>query len=423
MFLLPGQYDETSAATLLLEAAKGRLPLDHAALRSLFSRPDETADAIVDAGSQMRDWRFDFTEDLLNLSRHLNNPRVIPFLIDVLEDEEPPDAVFEVISALGAPAVQPLLDALSANEDAEFRSNAAFALAALGIEDERIEKAVREFDSDGVALELYRDRGENSVPAFDIYEAYPKEGIPLVDLLRLEEQFELLESAREEYRILAAASLYRENLQPVQVRKLFEKAKSEPSEQVRAHLWQALEAALDQEEIAAEMTSRLENSATPETERCGLAVGLAAVADRPPIRAAIESLYADPRTRLKALEAMWRSQLAEFAPRFPAHIEDENLEIRRVALRGAAVHGLTSELGRVRRLLQNEDLREDALFAYAMLAPAKNSPAYLRTLYDKIAKEAGGLDAEEDQVVRIALDQRLQAAGRDPVFLAEAENE
>lgn len=421
MFLLSGQYDETPAAALLLEASKGRLPIDHALLRSLFARPDETAEAIVQVSRQMQDWRFDFTDDLLILSRHLNDPRILPFFLEVLEDEEPPDAVYEIVSALGPAAVEPLLAALAENTNEEFRSNAAFALAALGIEDERIEKAVREYDADGVALELYRDRGDKYVPPFDVYEDYPEEGVPLVELLRLEEQFELLESPREEYRILAAASLYRDRLQPAQVRSLFEKAKSEPSEQVRAHLWQALESALDQDDIAAEMIRRLDDPGTSAAELCGLAVGLAAIADRPPVHGAIEKLYDRPATRLKALEAMWRSQLPEYTVRFPAHIEDENTEIRRIALRGAAIHGLTSELGRVRKLLTHEDLREDALFAYAMLAPAKNSPAYLRTLYGKIAKEAGGLDGEEDHVVRIALDQRLQAAGRDPVFLAEME--
>jgi catechol 2,3-dioxygenase-like lactoylglutathione lyase family enzyme len=423
VFLLPGRYDETPAATLLLEASKGRLPLDHATLRSLFARPEETAAAIVQVSRRMQEWRYDFTDDLLTLARHLNDPRTLPFLIDVLEDEEPPDAVYEVVSALGAPAVEPLLEAIAANHDPHFRSNAAFALAALGIEDERIEKAVRDYDPDGVALELYQDRGEKHVPPFDVYEDYPKQGVPIVELLHVEEQLELLESAREEYRILAAASLYRENLQPAQVRRLFEKAKSESSEQVRAHLWQALEAGLDQDDIAAEMTRRLEDAATSEAEQCGLAVGMAAVADRAPVRAAIERLYANPATRLKALEAMWRSQLPEYAHRFPAHLDDENLEIRRVALRGAGAHGLAPELGRIRKLLTHKDLREDALFAYAMAAPAKDSPAYLRTLYDKIAKEAGGLDAEEDRIVRLALDQRLEAAGRSPVFLAEAKPE
>lgn len=421
MFLLPGQYDETPAATLLLEASKGRVPIDHALLRSLLARKDETAKAIVEVSRRMQDWRFDFTDDLLALARQLEDPRVLPFLIDVLEDEEPPDAVYEVISLLGPAAVEPLLEALEKNGDADFRSNAAFALAALGVEDERIEKAIQEADPDGVAMELYRDRGDKRIPPADIFEDYPKEGVPIVDLLRLEEQFELLESQREEYRILAAASLYRENLEPPHVRKLFDKARAEESEPVRAHLWQALESALDQDDIAAEMIRRIEDPSTPDAERCGLAVGLAAVADRSPVRSAIETLYANPATRLKALEAMWRSQLPEYASRFPAHIEDENLEIRRVAMRGAAVHGLTSELGRVRKMLSHEDLREDALFAYAMLAPAKNSPAYLRTLYDKIAREAGGFDREEDRVVRIALDQRLQAAGREPVFFSEAE--
>lgn len=421
MFLLPEQYGETPAAVLLLESAKGRLPLDHVLLRRLCARAEETAEAIVAVNRQIREWRFDFTEDLLNLARHLKDPRVLPFLIEVLKDEEPPDLVYEALSALGAAAVEPLLEAFSANPDAEFRANAAFALAALGVEDPRIEKAIEEADPDGVSMELYRDRGDKTAPPFDVFAEYPKEGFPLLELLPLEERFELLENPREEYRILAAASLYREDVSAAHVRQLFEKAKSDPSPEVRAHLWQALEAGLDQDDIAAEMIRRIEDPSTPEAERCGLAVGLSAIADRPPVRAAIEALYDRPATRLKALEAMWRSELPEYAPRFPAHLDDANAEIRRVALRGLAVHGAASELGRVRKMLAQDDVREDALFAYAMLAPAKNSPAYLRTLYDKIAREAGGLDSEEDQIVRVALDQRLQAAGREPVFQAEVE--
>jgi hypothetical protein len=421
LFVLPNQYDATPAEILLLEAAKGRVPIDQAMLRSLFARPEETAQAIVAVSRRMQEWRFDFTDDLLILSRHLNDPRLLPFLIDVLEDEEPPDAVFDVVAALGAEALEPLLAAYAENADTDFRSNAAFALAALGVEDERIEKVIRETDPDGVTLELYESRGEKFIPPFDIYSEYPKEGVPLLDLLPVEERLELLEAEHPDYRILAAASLYRENLQPAQLRKLFEKAKTAEPEQVRSHLWQALEAAIDQEDIAEEMTRRLEDPSTPEVERCGLAVGMAAVADRPPVRRAIDALYENPKTRLKALEAMWRSQQSDFVDRFPLHLDDENLDMRRIALRGIATHGLISELGKVRKLVSNEDLREDALFAYAMIAPSKSSPAYLRTLYDKIAKEAGGLQGEEDEVVRIALDQRLQAAGRDPVFLAEIE--
>lgn len=421
MFLLPAQYDETPAETLLLEASKGRLPVDHAVLRSLFARTEETAEAIVAVSRRMQDWRFDFTDDLLILSRHLNDARVLPFLIDVLEDEDPPDAVFEVISALGAAALEPLLKAFGENDDADYRWNVAFALSGLRVKDERIEKAIDLADPDGASRDLYDSHDDWYVPPFDVYADYPKDGAPVADLLRAEEHFELLESAREEYRVIAAASLYRERFEPGQIRKLFERAKTDESETVRAHLWQALEVAIDQEDIAGEMLRRLEDAATPEIERTGLVVGLAAIADRPVVRAAIEAMYENPGTRLKALEAMWRSEDPDFVLRFPAHLEDANEDIRRIALRGIAVHGLTSEIGRVRKLILDDELRDDALFAYAMLAPAKSSPAYLRTLYNKIAKEAGGLDAEEDQIVRIALDQRLQKAGRDPVFVAETE--
>jgi len=113
---------------------------------------------------------------------------------------------------------------------------------------------------------------------------------------------------------------------------------------------------------------------------------------------------------------MWRSLDPEFGPFFPAHLDDDDVDLRRVALRGVGVNAMTSELGRVRALLQDEDVREDALFAYALAAPGKDSPAFLRSVLNKIAKEAGGLSEEEDEIVRLALDERLRAAGKPPAF-------
>jgi len=67
-------------------------------------------------------------------------------------------------------------------------------------------------------------------------------------------------------------------------------------------------------------------------------------------------------------------------------------------------------------LLKDEDLREDALFAYALAIPGKDSPAFLRSLLKKIETEAGGFSEEEEEIVRTALDERLRAAGKPPIF-------
>ncbi len=421
MFLTAEEYSATPVAALLLEVAKGRVPLDHRLLKVLIDRKDETLQAIVDVGNgPQSDWRFDISEDLLNLAKHFNDPRTIPFLIDLLNVDEPIDEVYEAYASLGASAIEPLLAAYAAEEDdPEFRENVSFAMAALGVDDSRIEKILTENHGSDTSLDLYRDRGERHVPDFDLFAEYPEAGVPMLEALSLEERLELLKSADEDYRIGAAASLFHEDLSPAQVTTIFAAAKADPSEHVRAHLWQALDNSLDQAHISSEMLSRVQNPATPEFERCGLVVGLAARAELPEIRQAILDLYENPETRLKALEAMWRSHEPDFAEYFPKHLEDEKLDIRRIALRGIGVNGLTAEMGRIRKLLEDPDLREDALFAYALTAPAKVSPAFLRTLYKKLEKEAGGFTSEEDEVVRLALDERLRAHGKAPLFVEE----
>jgi hypothetical protein len=69
-------------------------------------------------------------------------------------------------------------------------------------------------------------------------------------------------------------------------------------------------------------------------------------------------------------------------------------------------------------MLNDADVREDALFAFAMISPGKPTAAFLRQVYRKLETEAGGFTEEEEEVVRIALDERLRAAGKPAVFSA-----
>jgi hypothetical protein len=79
--------------------------------------------------------------------------------------------------------------------------------------------------------------------------------------------------------------------------------------------------------------------------------------------------------------------------------------------------GMVSQLGRIERFFDEEDFREAALFAYALAAPSEATPARMRKLFSKIEDLAGGLDEEERVIVGKALDDRLEAYGRAPVFL------
>jgi len=409
VFLLPDQYFETPISTLLVEVSKGRIPFDHRLIRVLLGRQDETALAI--AQTKPDDWRFDITAELIDLSRAMRDARVLPFLMKQLEDD-PDETVFDAFRVLGQASIQPLLDAYPRAKE-PVKEEILFALAALGIQDERVQKLLTE-GGDEFAQSLYRDGGTSE--EFDIFADTDKEGLPIVNALSVAERFELLESSSEDYRILAAASLFHEDYTPAQETALLDRAKSDSSEHVRAHCWQALDNSTGKAEIADEMIARLKDTSRSDLERSGLLVGLSALTERSEVRDAVQELYGKPETRLKALEAMWRSLNPDFAEYFPEHLDDANKEIRRVALRGIGAQGLTSELSKVRALLKDEDLREDALFAYALAIPGKDSPAFLRSLLKKIETEAGGFSEEEEEIVRTALDERLRAAGKPPIF-------
>jgi len=416
VFLTPADYSRIAAADLLREMAKGRLPLDHDLIVRLESQPEEAAAAIAEVGlGSDEQWRLNIDEDLVALARHLRHPDALPYLLALLEDEEPVEGTFEAVAAIGAPAREPLLEAYDQAQDDATRANLAFALAALGVDDQRIARIVEATEDDS-ARALYASRGEPRNDDWQIRAEYPERGLPVAEVLTIDERFELLESPLESYRILGAASLFHEKFSRESQDALLALAQADPSPTVRAHCWQALDLALDREEVVELMMVRLRDPNLHPEERGGLLVGLHPRADRPEVRAALRAHYEKPDTRLKALEAMWRSLEPEFAPYFPQHLDDPDVEIRRVALRGIGTTGQTGEIGRVRQLLSHPELREDALFAYAMISPGKPTAAFLQQVYSKLEREAGGFSEDEDEVVRIALDERLRAAGKAPVF-------
>jgi hypothetical protein len=96
------------------------------------------------------------------------------------------------------------------------------------------------------------------------------------------------------------------------------------------------------------------------------------------------------------------------------------VRVREQAVVAVGYLGLIGELSRVKALFDDPDLRLHALMAYSLAIPAKETPAQLRSLLKKIEKLAGGLLPEEAEVVHLALDQRLAAAGQEPMFLEQS---
>jgi preprotein translocase subunit SecA len=75
-----------------------------------------------------------------------------------------------------------------------------------------------------------------------------------------------------------------------------------------------------------------------------------------------------------------------------------------------------AEAGRLERYFFDEDLRQDALYSYALAAPGKVSALHVRQVLVKIDKLADGLSADETELVETALDDLLELHGLAPVF-------
>ncbi len=118
--------------------------------------------------------------------------------------------------------------------------------------------------------------------------------------------------------------------------------------------------------------------------------------------------YAGRTTRLPSA---W-----EFAAYFSRHLDDPNLDIRRPAIMGVGYLRMHAEIGRLEKYFDDEELRPEALYAYALAAPGKVSALHARQVLKKIEELAGGLSQPEVELVETALDDLLQMHGRKPLF-------
>ena len=116
---------------------------------------------------------------------------------------------------------------------------------------------------------------------------------------------------------------------------------------------------------------------------------------------------------------MWRSIHPSFRDYFARHLDDADIEVRRGAIWGVGYYGLKSELDRLRKFFSNDELRSDAIFAYALVLPAELSRGRMKGLLTRIEKDAQGLSEIEEDLVKAALDERLMLAGKEPFFSAE----
>ena len=464
MFLDPGKLSEASPAEVLDAASRGHLGLDHRFLHAFLDRRDEALPAVIAFSQRDRsDDTVDLAPELIALFRYWKTPESIPFLINYIrqDPEEVPDEAVETLAELGAPALEPLLALYDELEETE-SSEVAFILANLKVKDERILKILLdrlEYDLSDTAMllgiygdpaaipaleaaaadltetdtqlnkdiaeaiETLNDKGasaETEEPeSFDIWDLYPEKADLPVELLSEDDRTALLDHPVAAIRSVAANAFFNRELTPDIRNKLLQLAREDESASVRARAWEGLMGVTEEPEVIEAMLGALRRSDLPVEERGGLLVGLAPETDRNEVRKEIFALYDIPEGRAKALEAMWRSVNPAFRDYFAKHLDDSDLEVRRAAVWGVGYYGLRAELDRIRKLFEDEELRSDALFAYALAIPTEISRGRMKGLLARIEKDANGLSGMEEELVKAALDERLMLAGKEPVFLQQ----
>jgi len=257
---------------------------------------------------------------------------------------------------------------------------------------------------------------------FDLFGGYAETAGPDVDVLSSEDRLAMLAHDSAELRAQAARSFFQQEYGLDVRARLLELARGDTDANVRGRSWEAL-SSIDDKDVRAEMLATLTDPSKDLAERAGVAVALADDAGKPEVRAAMIALYDLPETRAQALEAMWRSLDRGFSSYFPAHIEDENEDIRRQAIFGVGYLGIGSEAERLKKYFEDHEWRADALYAWALSTPAEITRGRIPGLFRKIDKVAGGLSEGESELVQLALDQRLLLHGLEPVFYPDEDDE
>jgi hypothetical protein len=231
LLLDPQKLLEAKPAEVLAAAARGHLGLDHRFLHALVDRRAEALpEALAFAARDRSNDVVDLAPELTAIFRYWQAPEAIPFYIHLIKEdpENVSDDVTIALAAAGAAALEPLLTLYAELEETE-SGEVAFILASLRIRDERILKILLdriEFDlSDTLLLlgaygdpaarpaienaallasgdvELMKEvadtlglLGEPKEPIaeepFDIWELYPPEDAPPLDLLDEDERGE-----------------------------------------------------------------------------------------------------------------------------------------------------------------------------------------------------------------------------------------
>src|SRR3954447_10032495 len=216
----------------------------------------------------------DLAPELTSIFRHWQAPESIPFHIGLIKEdpEDVPDEITIALVEAGAPALEPLLALYSELDEGE-SGEVAFILANLRVRDERILKLLldrMEFDlSDTLlllgsygdpaarpaienaavlaagdaelmkeaadTLEQLGERKDSLIhEPFDIWELYPEEDDPPLDLLDEDERGKLLTHPVASMRAAAARSFFNRQPEAPQRELLLKLVQADESAEVRA---------------------------------------------------------------------------------------------------------------------------------------------------------------------------------------------
>jgi hypothetical protein len=454
----------STAFELLEAAARGRIGVDRRFLQSILSQPDAAADILRFSRTPQDEYPINVDPLLTDLFRHYQTPEALEFYLDSIRraPEDVDDSLIQALLPFSEKATGPLL-ALYEELGEEQGSDVAFLLAALRVRDPRILRLLLdrlEYDAaDGAfCLGLYGDPAARpdlkkmlaEVPEeeadlrreiayaleqldapepqyqpepFDLFADYPEKELPPFEVLDEGERIEMLKSEDADVRAGAAHSFFNQDLDNAPRKALFELAQNDPEAKVRGEAWASLGDATENTAIRDAMIAVLNDESRTTEERGGAAVGLYAVADRDDVRKGLEALYAQGgKARIRALEAMWRSLWQPYAKYFAPHLDETDPELLRHALRGAGYFRLTAHADKIASYFDRDEpldeLRDDALFAYALAMPGETTRGRIKGMLRKIDNLAQ-LSAQETELVKFALDERLRLHGLAPVFEAE----
>ncbi|MDZ4797257.1 MAG: SEC-C metal-binding domain-containing protein [Bryobacteraceae bacterium] len=454
--LTPDKFAAAPVSDLLAAAGQGRVGMDHRWLNAILDRGQAAVPDLVRFGLEKHEEdALNIDDQILLILTKIGSPEAVPFIVRYLRDNsgDLPDYAIDAILPLKADLLDPLVE-LYEEMSEDDASEVAFALAAFQIRDERVLKLLLdrlEYDAgDGaLCLGLYGDPAatgmlealllevedehlksdigdaleqlgrevDATVTPLDILEFFPEQSGPEYSVLDEPDLLEMLDSEDEEYRLAAISGFVNRDMTSTAVQKLLQAAQSHGDERVRAKSWEALGSEVaDNDDVYQAMLNTLQDESASMTERAGALVGLGQRAEEESIRTYAERFYENEATRAAALSAMWNSLDRSFAKYFPPHLADPDPEIRKHAISGIGYLGIHDSAEKLRDYFADEDYRANALFAYALAVRAEISPGRVRPLLRRIDEAAGGLTEEENELVEIALDERLMLQGHKPVF-------